>query len=153
MTAFRTSRQERPTAPKKKRKRSPGPKGRITKRTGDVRSKPEGERSESEKAKPIVQGPLSGAAARHLRGLGHHLEPIIQIGKEGITDGVIAATVEALRVHELVKVKVLSEAPIDRKEAAEELATRTHAALAQVLGRTALLYKRHPHKPKIVLPR
>ena len=96
---------------------------------------------------------LSGKAARYLRGLGHHLDPVIQIGKEGITDGLVAATREALLAHELVKVRVLAEAPIDRKDAGVELAERAGAALAQTLGRTLLLYKRHPRKPKIVLPR
>jgi RNA-binding protein len=96
---------------------------------------------------------LSGKAARYLRGLGHHLDPVVQIGKDGITDGVVAATRAALLAHELVKVRILAEAPVDRKVAGEELAERTGAALAQTLGRTLLLYKRHPQKPKIVLPR
>lgn len=96
---------------------------------------------------------LSGKAARYLRGLGHHLEPVVQIGKEGITDGVVRATRAALHTHELVKVRVLAEAPIDRKAAGVELAERSGAQLAQTLGRTLLLYKRHPQKPKIVLPR
>ena len=45
------------------------------------------------------------------------------------------------------------EAPVDRKEAAEALAAATGAVLAQVLGRTFLLYKRHPKTPKIQLPK
>ena len=96
---------------------------------------------------------LSGKQARHLRGLGHQIEPTVQIGKDGLTDGVVAATREALLAHELVKVKILQDAPIDRKVAGSELAGRTDAALAQTLGRTLLLYKRHPSNPKIVLPR
>ncbi len=96
---------------------------------------------------------LSGGAVRHLRGLGHALDAVVQIGKEGVTEGVIKATTAALLTHELIKVKVLSEAPIDRKEAATELAEKTDSSLAQVLGRSFLLYKRHPKKPKIVLPR
>lgn len=96
---------------------------------------------------------LSGKAARHLRGLGHALAPVVQIGKDGITDGVVDAAKSALSKHELIKVRVQSEAPVDRKEAASELASRTSSSLAQVLGRTFLLYKRHPKKPKIVLPK
>lgn len=97
--------------------------------------------------------PLSGKAVRHLRALGHDLAPVVQIGKEGLTDSVVAATNAALLRHELVKLKVQPEAPVDRKEVAAELAGLTGAALAQVLGRTFLLYKRHPKKPKIVLPK
>ncbi len=95
---------------------------------------------------------IKGSAARHLRALGHELTPVVHVGKEGITDGVVAATKAALLQHELIKVKVQSEAPLDRKEAAAELAERTESGLAQVLGRTFLLYKAHPRKPKIVLP-
>lgn len=96
---------------------------------------------------------LSGKAIRHLRSLGHHVAPTVQIGKDGITDAVVTAIKAALLAHELVKVKVGTEAPVERKGAGEELAERTGSALAQTLGRTVLLYKRHPHKPRIVLPR
>ncbi|HEY8038195.1 MAG TPA: ribosome assembly RNA-binding protein YhbY [Polyangiaceae bacterium] len=96
---------------------------------------------------------LSGKALRHLRGLGHALDPVIAVGKAGVTDAVIAEASKALERHELIKVRVLGEAPLDRKDAAEELAKATGAVLAQVLGRTFLLYKAHPKKPKIVLPK
>jgi RNA-binding protein len=103
-------------------------------------------------AKPTPAPKLTGKATRHLRGLGHDLTPVLSIGKNGITEGLVAETGRALLTHELIKVKVQSEAPLDRKEAAEELAEACGAALAQVLGRTFLLYKPHPKKPKIVLP-
>lgn len=125
-------------------------KQRITKKTGDVRNKPEIREDGTAKRK---LGPMTGTGIRYLRGLGHHLDAIVQIGKDGITDGLIAALNEALRVHELVKVKVGTESPVDRKVAGPELATRTGATLAQTLGRTLLLYKRHPSRPKIELPR
>jgi RNA-binding protein len=96
---------------------------------------------------------LTGKAARYLRGLGHELSPVVSIGKEGLTDAVVSAASAALLTHELVKVKVQGEAPIDRKLAATELAEKTQSALAQVLGRTFLLYKKHPKKPKIQLPK
>lgn len=127
-------------------------KARLTKKTGDVRSKPgTGEDGLPKRSGPV--GPVKGSGIRYLRGLGHHLDPVVQIGKEGITDALVAATNEALRTHELIKVKVGTESPIDRKEAGPELAAKTGATLAQVLGRTLLLYKRHPSKPKIELPR
>ncbi len=96
---------------------------------------------------------LTGKALRHLRALGHALDPVIAVGKNGVTEALARETVRALEKHELVKVRVMQEAPVDRHEAAEQLAERTGASLAQVLGRTFLLYKRHPEKPKIVLPR
>lgn len=122
-------------------------KARITKKTGDLRSMP------GTLAPKRKDGPITGSGIRHLRGLGHHLDPVVQIGKEGITDAVIAAIKSALTAHELIKIKVGSECPVDRKEAGPELAEKTGSTLAQILGRTLLLYKRHPSKPKIELPR
>jgi RNA-binding protein len=138
--------------PPKKRSKMGDPSDRKKRRAQKrVQKRPE-KTPEAEDAAKLARA-LSGKAARYLRGLGHHLDPVIQIGKEGVTDGVVAATREALLAHELVKVRVLAEAPIDRKDAGQELADRAGAALAQTLGRTLLLYKRHPRKPTIVLPR
>jgi RNA-binding protein len=95
---------------------------------------------------------LQGKAARYLRSLGHELTPVVQIGKEGVTEGVIQATSRALLDHELIKVKVGTEAPEDRKDTLAALATSAAAELVQVLGRTGLLYKKHPEKPRIKLP-
>lgn len=92
---------------------------------------------------------LAGKDRRALRALGHHLNPVVQIGQQGITVGVIDAAEQALIDHELIKVKVLEGSPLDRKEAAEELARETRSELAQVLGRTFLLYRPHPTEPKI----
>ena len=95
---------------------------------------------------------LSGAALRKLRALGHALSPVVAIGKEGLTDALVAAADSAIATHELVKVKIQREAPVDRHEAGIELAARTGSVLAQVIGRTLLLYRRHAKKPKIELP-
>lgn len=143
------SRQPKPEKRKVRSNRSPGPKGRITKRTGDVRSKPDEKKGRAWDP----TRPLPNKTARHLKALGHHLDPVVQIGKEGITDAVVRATKEQLLAHELIKVRISPDAPIDRKDAGAELAEKAGASLAQTLGRTVLLYKRHPHKPKIDLPR
>jgi RNA-binding protein len=96
---------------------------------------------------------LTGKQRRHLRSLGHPLEPVVQIGKNGITDGVIAAVDEALEQHELVKVRIGTECPEDRHEVAERLGPATRSEVAQLLGRTILVYRRHPKEPKIKLPK
>lgn len=95
---------------------------------------------------------LHGKATRFLRSLGHELDPVVQIGKEGVSEGVVQATSRALLDHELIKVKVGTEAPEERRDALAALATATSAELVQVLGRTGLLYKKHPEKPRIKLP-
>lgn len=90
---------------------------------------------------------LNGKQRRKLRALGHHLQPVVQVGHQGVTEGVIAATTQALFDHELIKVK-LGEGVEDRHETAEELARATESQLAQVLGRTLLLFKKRDEKSK-----
>jgi RNA-binding protein len=95
---------------------------------------------------------LTGKQRRHLRALGHHLEPVVQLGKAGLTDGVVAAVDAALERHELVKVRLGTECPDELDDVADTLSGRLRAAVAQTLGRTILLYRRHPKEPKIKLP-
>lgn len=92
--------------------------------------------------------PLTGSQRRALRALGHHLVPVVQVGQAGITEGVIGAVHQALETHELIKVKVQPE---ERREAAEQLAQATGSELAQLLGRTVLLYRPRKDDPKIVV--
>lgn len=103
---------------------------------------------------PVAVNPISltGAQRRTLRGLGHHLRALVQIGKDGVTPGLIMATADVLEDHELIKISVNSEAPLNRKEAPQLLATAVGAHVAQVIGRTALLYRRRFDEPDIELP-
>lgn len=96
---------------------------------------------------------LTGKQSRHLRALGHHLEALVHIGKDGVTEGIAGAIDQCLTDHELVKVRLNPEASADRDEAAAAIAKAVKADVAQVLGRTILLYRRHPSEPKINLPR
>jgi RNA-binding protein len=89
----------------------------------------------------------------YLKSLAHPLKPILQIGKEGATDAVIDTIVGAFRTRELLKVKVLETAPSDAREVGTELADRVNGAqLVQVIGRTVVLYRRHPTQREITLP-
>jgi RNA-binding protein len=90
----------------------------------------------------------SSRLRKALRAAGHHLSPVVQIGKEGVTDAVLRELDEQLGAHELVKVRVLSESPEDRFEAAERLGAAAGAQVAQILGRTVLVYRKHPERPK-----
>lgn len=95
---------------------------------------------------------LTGKQRRHLRALGHALRPVAQIGKEGLSEGLVAAVGQALADHELIKVKLGEAAELDRETAADELAARTGSAVAQILGNTILLYRPDPEEPRIALP-
>ena len=90
---------------------------------------------------------------RKLRGHGHALAAIVQIGKDGVGTGVINHIQDALFTHELIKVKVGAECPADRFAVAERLSAGKGVSVVQVLGRTILLYKRHPVTPRYEGPR
>lgn len=92
---------------------------------------------------------LSGKQRRALRALGHHLKPVVQVGQDDLTEGVVAAVDEQLTAHELIKVKVGEGASSTRDKVAEALAEKTKSELVQILGRTILLYRKHSEKPKI----
>ena len=95
---------------------------------------------------------MTGKQRRHLRALGHHLDPVVQVGKEGPTEGLLGALDAALLQHELVKLRLGEQAAGDRHAIAASLAESAGAELVQVLGRTILLYRPHPEEPQIQLP-
>jgi RNA-binding protein len=94
---------------------------------------------------------LKGKQKRYLRGLGHSLDPVVTIGKHELSERLIAETDAALAHHELIKVRLLDSTLLDRHEAAESLAEACAAEVAQVLGRTFLLYRKS-EEPSIILP-
>ena len=101
---------------------------------------------------PPQPKPLSGKQARFLRGLGHKLQPVVMIGRHDVSADVVAAVDEALLAHELIKVKLQEGCLTDRRTVADELSRATGSAVAQVLGKTILLY-RSSEKELIQLPK
>lgn len=96
---------------------------------------------------------LTSKQRSHLRGLAHALSPIAHVGKEGVTEAVVYSLRQALDTRELVKVRVLEAAPASAKETAHALAARIeNAAVVQVVGRNATLYRPDPDAPQIRLP-
>lgn len=96
--------------------------------------------------------PLTGKDRRALRALGHSLAAAVHVGKAGLRPGVIDELAGALAAHELVKVRVLPECPMDRAEAGEKIAKSTRSELVQTIGKMLLFYKRNPEQTKITLP-
>lgn len=86
----------------------------------------------------------AGALRRKLRAAGHNLRPVVQIGKEGTTAAVLKQLDRALFDHELVKVKVGTECPEGRLDVAKVLSAQPALSVAQILGRTVLVYRKHP---------
>ena len=90
---------------------------------------------------------ITGRQKKQLRALGHHLNPVVYVGKEGITKTVLAAIDDAITAHELIKIKLGQNCPMAKKEAAEKLALQSGAALVQLIGKTVLLYLSNPELP------
>ena len=86
-----------------------------------------------------------------LRALANPLEVILQVGKSGVIDTLIKQVDDALTARELIKIKVLENAPVNAREVAQELAEKTGADVVQVIGMKVSLYRRNNKDPKIVL--
>ena len=95
---------------------------------------------------------LTGRQRRHLRALGQRLAATLHVGRDGVNDALVRQADAQLEAHELIKVRVSENAPDSRHDVANALAERTSAQVAQVLGRTALLYRSRKEAPTIVLP-
>ncbi|HNR23299.1 MAG TPA: ribosome assembly RNA-binding protein YhbY [Steroidobacteraceae bacterium] len=95
---------------------------------------------------------LTERQRRHLRGLAHPLSPVIMVGGDGLTEGVIRETARALHDHELIKVKVRGAARDARDAMLDRLTAGTDSALVTRIGHVAVLYKPRAGNPKIVIP-
>ena len=96
---------------------------------------------------------LTGKQKRFLRAEAHHLTPIFQVGKGGVSDEMTKQIREALEVRELIKVRILDNCEDDKQEVAVALAKGTRAELVQLIGLTVVLYKESRNSKKIVLPK
>lgn len=97
--------------------------------------------------------PLTSKQRAHLRSLANPLKPVVQIGAGGLAESAIQGIREAFNTRELLKVKVLETAPQGARETGEAIAARLDGVhVAQTIGRTLVLYRRHPEKPEIRLP-
>ena len=86
-----------------------------------------------------------------LKSMAMKMKPSFQIGKVGLNDAQTAQIDDYLRVHELIKIKVLDNSLYTAREAAEELAEKINAEVVQVIGSNLVLYKRNEKEPVIKL--
>jgi RNA-binding protein len=96
--------------------------------------------------------PLTSRQRAHLRGLAHHVDPVVLVGDAGLSDAVLLKVDVELKNHELIKVRV-ADGPTAVDEAATTLAERCKAELVQVIGKMVVLYRAPKKDPKIKLPR
>ena len=89
---------------------------------------------------------LTGKQVRFLKGQGHHLKPLVMLGRDGLSKNVLAAANSVLDAHELVKFKVGNGCLLDRREAAGAAAEKTGSEIVQILGKTFLLFRANPDR-------
>ncbi|HOD35975.1 MAG TPA: YhbY family RNA-binding protein [Syntrophales bacterium] len=90
---------------------------------------------------------LKGSEKKHLRGLAHGLKPLVQVGKKGLTDELVASVDLSLADHELVKVRFL-EFREEKKALSETIAARTGSELAGLIGNVAVFFRSNPDPAK-----
>lgn len=94
---------------------------------------------------------LTSKQRAHLRALANKTDTILHIGKDGVTDNVIAQASGALKARELIKGRVLESAMLTAKEACDLLCAALAAEPVQCIGSRFVLYKRNEEKPVIAL--
>ena len=99
----------------------------------------------------MLRNSLTSKQIRKLRSLGMTEDALVMIGKEGVTPTVVASAREAIKKRELIKVRVLQNAPDEPEDAITVLAERADANLVQGIGRNGLLFRRNFDKPRIEL--
>lgn len=92
---------------------------------------------------------LSIQERKRLRQIGHALNPVVMIGGQGLTEGVIEETNRALNDHELIKIKIAGEDRDARAQVIDALIAETQAEVVQKIGKIALLYKKLQNKIQI----
>ena len=81
-----------------------------------------------------------------LRGLGNALDPVAQVGKDGLNENLITSVQLLLQARELVKIKVLKNCEMTAREIADNLSSMLNAEIVQDIGSIFILYKKSTKK-------
>ncbi|CAJ0994717.1 RNA-binding protein YhbY [Sodalis praecaptivus] len=95
---------------------------------------------------------LNNNQKQHLKGLAHALKPVVMLGNNGLTEGVLAEIEQALEHHELIKVKIAAEERETKTLIADAIVRESGASKVQVIGNILVLYRPAAER-KITLPR
>lgn len=94
---------------------------------------------------------LNSKQITYLRGLGHHLNPVVSIGNNGLTEQVLKEIELALNAHELIKIKVTGDDRALRLKMLEEICEKSGATAVHHIGKQLVIF-RPSEKSKITLP-
>ncbi|MBP3906018.1 MAG: YhbY family RNA-binding protein [Peptostreptococcaceae bacterium] len=95
---------------------------------------------------------LKGKQRAYLRSIANTLKPIIQLGKEGVTESFLDQLDEMLTAREIVKVTILETAGLEAKETANAICEALRAEFVQAIGFKFTIYRKNLEEPKIVFP-
>ena len=84
---------------------------------------------------------ITGKQRSYLKSLANNLTPLIQVGKNGVSDGLIEQIDVLLENHELVKITVLQNSPVTAKEIVDEIIDGTGAEFVQQIGSKLTIYR------------
>ena len=90
---------------------------------------------------------LSSSQRSYLRSQAHHLEPVVLIGKHGITDGTIESINRVLEARELIKIK-FREFKDEKLSLSEKIAELTNSRVVGVIGHTVIIFRQNPDSDK-----
>jgi len=96
---------------------------------------------------------LTGKQRSYLRKLAHGIRPVIQVGKEGVSDNFIAQLERTIEDRELIKISVLENSGLETKETANEIIKKTNAEFVQAIGRKIVIYRESRENPEIKIPK
>ncbi|MFV0517304.1 MAG: ribosome assembly RNA-binding protein YhbY [Aminipila sp.] len=96
---------------------------------------------------------ITGKKRSYLRSLAHNIEPMVYIGKSGLTDNIIKELEVNLEARELVKVKIQESCDLDPKEVANNMAESLNAEFVQAIGKKFTLYRESKEHKQIELPK
>ena len=95
---------------------------------------------------------LTGKQRAYLRGLANDMQPIFQIGKNGIEDNFLKQVDDALEAREILKINVLENSGLETREASNFICEKIKAEGIQAIGSKIVLYKKSKKNPKIEIP-
>lgn len=96
---------------------------------------------------------ISSKQRSFLRGMAHNEDPVVYIGKAGVTENVIKQIDTCLEARELVKVKLQEGCDLKAKDVANELLQPLKAEFVQAIGHKFTLYRESKENKQIILPR
>ena len=94
---------------------------------------------------------LTSKRRADLRKKAHDLDPLVRIGKDGITDNLIQSILDAIDSRELIKVKILQNCEEEKQKIMDELSQRREFQVVGMIGKTIILFKENKEKPVVSL--